>query len=197
MADDAKPILGYASVAPSLDPPADDFSMTFANPPVGSQIAATFLGMIIFACGAGGFLLVAIRTWVRDSRSRDDSITVSFLFTGFFVLIVVALIFELCRILRHRDSCVEIELRNRVLRVSAPLQLRRGDMHFSVARVERVEVIREGLVVAGQRVVQLRILTRGGILVFPHAVRIAMHEKGVIDRAVADLNRAINLAKQK
>jgi hypothetical protein len=187
-------ILAYAHPSTSADAPADATVFTFASPPVRAQ--SVFIALCFCICTAGAAVVIALGAGAAlDERRRDNFIVIGSM-VGLAVLIGIVWMVsrELGRIRRFGQADVRLEIKPPMLLVWAPQQWG-GEPHtMEIEKITRISAHSAGNVV-GVPIYQIHI-RRVRWLTTYWSIRVAVANAGVIKRSIADLNHAIQRAKE-
>ena len=187
---DGPPILAYAGAvdAPG-NAPADDREFTFASPPVRSQVAFTVA--VFAACAAGALAIVVLATDAYHAQRRDFGLTM--FWSGFALVFIAGVVAythrDLARLRKFGNENVRFEIRGGQLLAWAPQQ---WGAEPRAVELEEIRDIRAGLAADIGRVRIFEIHVRRDRWFTTYwSIRVAVADRGVIKRAIADLNSAV------
>src|SRR5688500_13704021 len=193
---DARAILAYAqpggSAGTNGEPDATVF--TFASPPPRTEKITLIL--LFIACAVGAVIIVglAYHEYVNDRRERVVTLGIA----AFGLLVIAGVLIvgvrEWVRVWRFGQRDVRLEVRGRKLLAWAPQSWGAEPRAVDVEQIRRVVVKGTGLNASGVRLFEIKIRRRGWFA-FTWEIRVAVADRGVVNRSIADLNAAIERAK--
>jgi hypothetical protein len=189
-------ILSYARPSSGADDQSssDATVFTFASPPVRTQIA--FIATCFLVCAVGAVVIIGlgIDAWF-DARRRDDG-TIIGCFIGLVIALGIALMVrrELKRLRQFGHQDVRLEVTPTMLLAWSPQQWGAEPRTLPIDEVRSISAHNAGHVVGGVPVFQIHV-RRVRWLTTYWAIRVAVADKGVIKRSIADLNHALARAR--
>jgi hypothetical protein len=189
---DGPTILAYAgavdatSAAAAADP---DRVFTFASPPVRSQVA--FAVAVYVACAVGALAVVVLATDAYRAQRRDVGMTM--FWSGFALVFIAGVVLytrrALARLRKFGHENVRFEIRGEQLLAWAPQQ---WGFEPRAVELEEIRDIRAGVAADIGRVRIFEIhLRRHRWFTAYWSIRVACEDRGVMKRAMADLNAAV------
>jgi hypothetical protein len=189
-------ILSYARPSSGVDDPAapDATVFTFASPPVRTQIVIIVTCFVVCALGAVVMIGLGIGAWF-DRRQREDGTIIGCLIgLAIAIGIVVAVRRELKRLRRFGQQDVRLEVTPTMLLAWSPQQWGNEPRTLPIGDVRSISAHNAGHVVGGVPIFQIHV-RRVRWLTTYWAIRVAVADKGVINRSIADLNHALARAR--
>jgi hypothetical protein len=202
MSDDGPPILAYAmprgalAAAAAIDAPDDRCVFTFASPPAQSRILSTIAVFVVCAFGA----VIVGALCLQAYREQRDGFGFRLFFTGFALALMAGLIVcgyrDLRRLRKYGHQDVRFEIRGDELLAWSPQQW------GPEPRAVKLEQIRgEIRVTASADIGLVRIfeihIRRGLRFIMTWTIPVAVADRGVINREIADLNAAVARARAR
>ena len=191
---DERAILSYARPRDAGDADSGASVFTFASPDARAQ--KVLLLIVLLVCGIGAVVVIGLAI-AAGAEQRDDWI-------GTLIGAVVALAFmlgvtfyarrEFVRLQRFGQLDVRLEVSGDKLLAWAPQAWGGEPREVDVEDITSVSAHSAGHVVGAVPVYQIHIRRHGWLTTY-WAIRVACADRGVIDRSIADLNRAIERAK--
>jgi len=192
-------IIAYAgapeSAAAAADTAEEGRIFTFAPPPVGSQVV--FSVAVFVACAVGAIVVAGLCLDSYQARRRDFGYTL--FWSGFALAFMAGVVAythrDLKRLRKYGHENVRFEIRGNQLLAWAPQQ---WGPEPRALELEEIRDIRAGLAadIGRVRIFEIHVRRHRWFTTY-WAIRVAVADRGIITRTIADLNRAVRSARKE
>jgi hypothetical protein len=192
---DGPPIIGYAgapeTASAAAGAPENGRVFTFAPPPVGSQVI--FSVAVFVACAVGAMVVAGI--CLDSYQQRRQGFGYTLLWSGIALAFMAGIVaythHDLKRLRKHGQENVRFEISGDLLLARAPQQ---WGPETRAVELEEIKEIRAGLAadIGRVRIFEIHVRRHRWFTTY-WSIRVAIADRGVITRAIADLNRAVRV----
>lgn len=187
-----QPVLSYASPinAATADVPAA-MDLTFERPSVAEELMIHVIALITCVFGMA---VIGLMIYANLDEGTGKAIALKGI--GFMIIAVIALFAarSMLRLLRFGDAPIRILLDEQYITINDPVRIGPENRVLPLARLRRCRAQRQSLALSPvtRYAVTFKMSGRRGV-----RVDVAAQERGVVERAAADLQRAIDRANGK